>query len=82
MAYDYLTDTDLSVLAELAANEVAAWTALAHPLDFDCEHAFGALPELAAEEVAAWAALAHPLDCDYEPADLNDYEVQQFLYQG
>jgi len=52
VTYDYLTDTDLAVLAELAA-----------------------------EEVTAWAALAHPLDCDYEP-DLDDYEVQQALYQG
>ena len=37
MNHDYLTHTDLSVLAELAAEEVAAWAALAHPLDCDYE---------------------------------------------
>ena len=37
MTYDYLTDADLTVLAELATEEVAAWAALAHPLECDYE---------------------------------------------
>lgn len=35
MTYDFLTETEVNVLAELAANEAAAWAELSTDLDSD-----------------------------------------------